>query len=1069
MNLFKQLFRKINLDSDVRTLKPGDYRLLKNGITVQPGAGSKSLMDVISNMYGNALVTNSLPSGTNTAIGFKQDRTGNRAFFFVANSTASNNTIYQYKNGAITVVLRNAVLDFLATDVVEADIVGDILIWTNGRTDIQRIDVVKAIAGATYTPTAIELALIKNPPVNPITWVLEYDYAVTNNNIYGNYFQFTHRYVYELNDYSVFGPWSTLANDWVHPQATAGSPYALNVECVTYTNLALTGVPGSVDGRTVFAGQRIVLLGQTTMEENGVWVIAAGAWARAADFAAAATATTNVYVKDGFFYVGKVLRLYSLVVAGVGQPVVVTILDGPNKITVSRSGTPPSTVKKIEYAVRINGSNEVIIYRVEKTGSFTTSHSFYNDNYLFTIPDADSFKWNDSVPLSCRSLNVFKNRIFLLNNVEGRDITYTGSLSLTIEAQTVSRDEKVFRVARPGGKYTVGVLLADSFGRVYSVIEEQTVTIPSDPLVLYRIRVSSLPTLPAWATAKIVVTKDLTATFFVGGYTQDVYYYKKNASGVLSYSKTLASFGAEGTAIDIGLLTTNNLGYTFSAGDKIRLFLNKNDASGESVAQDYAIKSQEGRFVFIDVVNFDTKYTMLTSDRTSIRFEIYTPKKVEQEPFFEYVDYAASSLIQGDVEYGNFTVTKVVGAYSATDPFANNYGGYTDFYNIATLQMTLSKNFPNWVTPGARSVIKSDSRQIAKTTYLRFGEQYIQNSEQLGLNTFYALNEYALPIENGPGVSIVEAGQVMVAISEAETSSVYVGEGFVNTGSSSFLTKTDSVIGDDQKYQGGHGSIHPRSIVSRDSRVYFLDARKGVIVRRSQDGLTVISQYGVKGLVSNLCETHLALGSDSRIVAGWDPQYDCYVISFVKISDNTGYTLYFHEPSNGWVCQSDIKPTLWGILEQKQIAFLGGQFWIQTPEANWNNWFGTQYNRTLEFEIAPGQSLECIWNAIEVDVETLFTTAGTNEDIVLLYHVRGGQLQTRINYLDFQKRASAYRSAFFRNINDASFGSTTESKYKSPDSIRGQSAYITIVSNVTGYNSMKSITVFYTPSMQSFQ
>jgi hypothetical protein len=178
-------------------------------------------------------------------------------------------------------------------------------------------------------------------------------------------------------------------------------------------------------------------------------------------------------------------------------------------------------------------------------------------------------------------------------------------------------------------------------------------------------------------------------------------------------------------------------------------------------------------------------------------------------------------------------------------------------------------------------------------------------------------------------------------------------------------------------------------------------------------------------------------------------------------------TLYFHEKSNSWVCQTDERPEFWGILEQRKLAFLSGALWQQSIESNYNNWFGVQYNRRLEFEISPMQSMVHLWDALEVDVKTIYATAGSNEDVVLLYHENGGVLQTKINYLDFQLKEDVYRSSFFRFLNDVNFPVVTESKYKSPHQVRGQSAFLVITYNGTDKNVMKSITVFYTPSLNS--
>jgi len=104
---------------------------------------------------------------------------------------------------------------------------------------------------------------------------------------------------------------------------------------------------------------------------------------------------------------------------------------------------------------------------------------------------------------------------------------------------------------------------------------------------------------------------------------------------------------------------------------------------------------------------------------------------------------------------------------------------------------------------------------------------------------------------------------------------------------------------------------------------------------------------------------------------------------------------------------------------------------------------------------------------VEVDVPIIYSTAGTNENILLLYLINGGTLQTRINYADFQLKEGVYRSAFFRSLNDLSMSSETESKYKSPMVIRSQSAFFVITYNGTDRNAMKSVTIFYTPSMNS--
>jgi hypothetical protein len=51
------------------------------------------------------------------------------------------------------------------------------------------------------------------------------------------------------------------------------------------TNQALSGVPTTIDGVTGWsAGDRILLTGQTSADENGIWEVQAGSWTRPSDF-----------------------------------------------------------------------------------------------------------------------------------------------------------------------------------------------------------------------------------------------------------------------------------------------------------------------------------------------------------------------------------------------------------------------------------------------------------------------------------------------------------------------------------------------------------------------------------------------------------------------------------------------------------------------------------------------------------------------------------------------------------------------------------------------------------------
>lgn len=80
----------------------------------------------------------------------------------------------------------------------------------------------------------------------------------------------------------------------------AGAGAITPVVAVAVSNITLSGAQ-TIDGVSAIAGDRVLVAGQTLPAENGVYVVAAGAWSRATDFDAASefVAGVSVAVKSG--------------------------------------------------------------------------------------------------------------------------------------------------------------------------------------------------------------------------------------------------------------------------------------------------------------------------------------------------------------------------------------------------------------------------------------------------------------------------------------------------------------------------------------------------------------------------------------------------------------------------------------------------------------------------------------------------------------------------------------------------------------------------------------------------
>ena len=89
------------------------------------------------------------------------------------------------------------------------------------------------------------------------------------------------------------------------------------------------------------------------------------------------------------------------------------------------------------------------------------------------------------------------------------------------------------------------------------------------------------------------------------------------------------------------------------------------------------------------------------------------------------------------------------------------------------------------------------------------------------------------------------------------------------------LTATQNVLGQTIPFIGEYGiSTNPESFASEAYRAYFTDRIRGRVLRLSMDGLTPISEFGMKDWFKD----NLKLVNDSKIIGSYDDRNDEYVV-----------------------------------------------------------------------------------------------------------------------------------------------------------------------------------------------
>jgi len=403
---------------------------------------------------------------------------------------------------------------------------------------------------------------------------------------------------------------------------------------------------------------------------------------------------------------------------------------------------------------------------------------------------------------------------------------------------------------KSGSVYNMNIEFFDQFRRKSGVVNtliqlkipvrDYTQTSFSSAIQWALSNVNALAEIPDWAYYyQIDLTKNLTTRFFIQGQIKAGNYVIRtvDGTGVITYTYS-ASYDAEtqyATAFDITPLFALGLGYVFTQGDKITVFLN----DGTTILN-LPIIAQVGQYIFFQL-------TDVGSFNFAASYEIYTPyKPVVNEPY-----YAASPV------YPILNPTTNSRAYSTlTDILiGDTYVIERTLNSVVFITEAMSPNdrfWTDWETnSGWVNYITALGQKRLKDG-IAYSETYIPDTQVNGLSSFDALNVSQVPQNCGAIQKLIltskvqdEQGQVMLAVCEDETCSIYLGETRVldNTGAARFIASSTDIIGTINVLKGSYGTINPESVVEFRGDIFFGDAKNRKWIQYSNNGLFPISNY----------------------------------------------------------------------------------------------------------------------------------------------------------------------------------------------------------------------------------
>ena len=183
------------------------------------------------------------------------------------------------------------------------------------------------------------------------------------------------------------------------------------------------------------------------------------------------------------------------------------------------------------------------------------------------------------------------------------------------------------------------------------------------------------------------------------------------------------------------------------------------------------------------------------------------------------------------------------------------------------------------------------------------------------------------------------------------------------------LTGNRAVLGQTIPYAGDYGiSKNPESFASDGFRSYYSDKNRGVVIRLSRDGITVISEKGMEDFFSDNTYT------STKIIGSYDGDKDLYNITLNKLSTDWQLalsqdkqynlqeqcetqptpdglieetTVSFKEKVNGWTSRKSFIPESGISLNNEYYTFKNGLIYHHNEGGIRNNFYGDQYNSTV--------------------------------------------------------------------------------------------------------------------------
>ena len=253
----------------------------------------------------------------------------------------------------------------------------------------------------------------------------------------------------------------------------------------------------------------------------------------------------------------------------------------------------------------------------------------------------------------------------------------------------------------------------------------------------------------------------------------------------------------------------------------------------------------------------------------------------------------------------------------------------------------------------ASSTIKEQYKEDERVSGLIYSGIYNKNTSLNELNQFRMAEVITKDLEPTYGSiqKLHARDSDLIALCEDKIVQITADKDIIfNADGNPQLTASNKVLGQSRPFVGEYGiSKNPESFASASYRAYFTDKQRGAVMRLSMDGLTPISEAGMKDWFRDKFNNDYF-----SIVGSYDDNKDTYNLTFdigalfdttlrdTDYRDNDSVTISYKEGVKGWVSFRSFIQEGGVTLNNTYFTFRDGELYSHDNETR-NNFYGTQY------------------------------------------------------------------------------------------------------------------------------